>query len=73
MKGKVLDSYSKTPLAYASAYINGTTLGTYANDKGEFEIRISLLEIMNCWFPTQVTTSAEVFYIFTTALRLPLQ
>lgn len=36
VKGKVLDARTQQPLAFASVYINNTTLGVNATDKGEF-------------------------------------
>ena len=36
IRGIVLDGQTRQPLPYASVYINYTTIGTYANERGEF-------------------------------------
>lgn len=38
VSGNIVDAQSGQGLPYASIYINRTTIGTYANEKGEFEI-----------------------------------
>ena len=38
IRGSVLDGQSQRPLQYASVYINQTTIGTYSNAQGEFEL-----------------------------------
>ena len=39
IKGKVSDAQTAQPLPFASVYVNYTTIGTYANDKGEFLLK----------------------------------
>jgi len=41
LSGKVVTSVTKTPVAYASIKIKGTSLGTLTNANGEFSIRVT--------------------------------
>lgn len=41
IKGTVLDEKNNRPLPFASVYINYTTIGTNADDKGNFSLNIS--------------------------------
>lgn len=41
-KGKVLDSKTNKPIEAASIYINKTSIATFSNDAGDFEINIPL-------------------------------
>jgi len=41
VRGRVLDHETKKPVNFASVFVNGTFLGTTANEKGEFELDVS--------------------------------
>lgn len=41
-KGIVLDSKTRTPLAYADININGTHIGTISNNEGEFILKVPI-------------------------------
>jgi hypothetical protein len=41
IKGTILDAVSKKPVFYATAYINGSFVATYSDEKGEFELDIT--------------------------------
>jgi len=41
VRGRVLDHETKKPVDFASVFVNGTFLGTTANEKGEFELDVS--------------------------------
>ncbi|GGK24987.1 hypothetical protein GCM10007962_19060 [Yeosuana aromativorans] len=42
-KGIVLDSKTRTPLAYADININGTHIGTITNNEGEFLLKVPIV------------------------------
>jgi CarboxypepD_reg-like domain len=41
IKGTILDQRTHTPIFYATAYFNGTFVGTYSDQNGKFEINIA--------------------------------
>ena len=38
ISGRVFDNNTKNPLPFANVFFNGTTIGTYANDFGKFDL-----------------------------------
>jgi hypothetical protein len=59
IKGKVMDLNTQAVLDFAAVYFNGTTTGTYTNQKGYFELDISQYKSM------PLTISALGYYSIT--------
>ena len=58
-KGTVLDESTNKPISFATIYFNGTTVGTYSNDNGNFELGITPYRLV------PITISAIGYYSVT--------
>lgn len=73
IKGTILDKKSGSPVAFATVYFNGTSVGSGSNDKGYFEIdvtkhssmplTISALGYYSVILSDYLTNPARVFYL----------
>lgn len=45
VNGKVLDNDTKQPLPFSSVYLVGKTTGTISNEEGEFQLKLSSMDI----------------------------
>ena len=60
IKGSILDSSTKNPIPFAVAYFDGTSIATYADDKGSFQIDARKIQSMPLVFSALGYFSSKV-------------
>lgn len=60
IKGSILDSSTKKPIPFAVAYFDGTSIATYADDKGSFQIDARKIQSMPLVFSALGYFSSKV-------------